>query len=219
MKKASYVVIILCAVLLNSACNELKKLQFWDWFQNNEKMLYDFEHNQEHIFDLLSHQLSKVNPELTFEFGPIDENGRREFVISAGGIKSAFPSVEALYKSAPDLKRWKLVKFRQRRSPLNDISFGGKLIKVEDVRYAMFEDGEKVGIILFFEGYNKIEKNLFDNIGYLFLDEALGEYDMETKVGFVEFHDYNSGQYRKSKPLKVLSKSFDLYFRKRETRH
>ena len=77
---------------------------FWKWFASNEARLFSFERDQEAIFDELGAEMHRVNSDLTFEFGPV-QNGKREFVISAGGIKSAFPAVKALYRSAPELKR------------------------------------------------------------------------------------------------------------------
>jgi len=111
-----------------------------------------------------------------------------EFVISAGGIRAAFPAVYALYDNAPVLPRWTWVKFRPRRLPIHDVDFGGKKVRAEDVRYLLAKDGEKVGIVLFFDGYNEPQKATYGQIGYLFLDEALGEYAVETQVGFIEFH-------------------------------
>jgi hypothetical protein len=73
---------------------------FWNWFQKNEDSLFDFEKNQAEIFDRLSTELHKIDPNLTFEFGP-KENDRREFTISADGIRKAFPAVEKLFASAP----------------------------------------------------------------------------------------------------------------------
>src|SRR5579872_3520965 len=160
--------------------------EFWKWFTANEPRLFAFESDREAIFDELGREMRLVNSDLTFEFGPV-QDGKREFVISAGGIKSAFPAVEALYGVAPSLKRWVWVKYRPRRLPINDLEYGGKMVKADNVRYLLAKDGDKVGIVLFFDGYSEKEKNTYGQIGFLFLDEALGEYAMETQVGFVEF--------------------------------
>ena len=45
---------------------------FWGWFQKNEEMLFHFESDQEKTLDKLSAELKKVNPDLTFEFGPVE---------------------------------------------------------------------------------------------------------------------------------------------------
>jgi len=184
---------------------------FWKWFQINENSIFNFENDREKIFHELSGKMHKIHPDLTFEFTPIRENGKREFVITAGGIKTAFPSVEKLYKSAPNIKRWHFIKFRPRRNPLNNLSYGGKDIVTANVHYKMYKDEEKIGIVLFFDGYNEKEGNIYEDIGYLFLDQALGEYDIETRIGFVEFHGRDSEHYEGSLSLSKLSKDFDAY--------
>ena len=185
---------------------------FWKWFQKNEEMIFNFEKDREGIFDQLTAALSKVDQNLTFEFSSIREDNKREFVISAGGIKDSFPSVESLFDSAPDLENWVFVKFRQRRTPLNDLTYGGVSVKASDVFYNLYKDGDKLGVVLFFDGYNESEHLLYANLGYLFLDEALGEYDVETKLSFIEFHSKTSAHYERAKPLKQLTVQFDDYF-------
>lgn len=185
---------------------------FWKWFISNEKDLYDFESNQEAVFDRLTKEMHKVHEDLTFEFSPVRENGTREFVISAGGIKEAFPAVESLHDSAPKLARWNVLKYRQRRSPLNDLDFGGRRTKAKEVHYLIFKDDdpEKVGIMLFLDGYINDEQDLtWKQIGYLFLDEALGEYDVEMHVGAIVFFDRESEYYEHASPLAELADHFD----------
>ena len=186
--------------------------KFWKWFKNNEEMLFNFEKDVEAIFDKLAHQMQKVNSDLTFEFGPINDNGKREFVISAGGIKTAFPSVESLYEAAPESEKWIFVKYRQRKNPLNDLEYEGVSVDASEVHYKLYKDGDKLGIVLFLDGYNEEQNSLFGSLGFLFLDEALGEFDIETKVGFIEFHGRDSEQYDGASKLEELSAAFDEYF-------
>jgi len=88
---------------------------FWIWFAQHQAELFDFETDQERLFDQLAIQLQKVQPNLTFEFGPKD-GGKREFVISAGGIKAAFPAVVFLADVVPALDQWRVTAFRPRRT-------------------------------------------------------------------------------------------------------
>jgi hypothetical protein len=74
---------------------------FWEWFLKHENGLMDFDADREQVFDSLQQQLNQVHPSLVFEFGPKAE--RREFVISADGIKDAFPAVSSLIAAAPKL--------------------------------------------------------------------------------------------------------------------
>lgn len=188
--------------------------KFWTWFKENEEYIYNFEKDQEKIFDELSKQLSLVDTNLTFEFSSKKDNGKREFVISVGGIKSSFSAVESLAEKAPLLERWEIIKYRPRRSTLNDLRFQGKYVKPEDVYYAIFNDDDpkKVGIILFFKDYDEQEKDIWGQIGYLFLDEALGEFDIETKVGAIVFDSTNSEYFKHAHQLNELQQDFDSCF-------
>lgn len=194
-----------------SASNEAA---FWKWFTTNEPRLFFFEKDQESLFNELAREIHRVDRDLTFEFGPV-EDGRREFVISADGIKSAFPAVEALYSAAPDLDRWIWVKYRPRRHPILDLELDGLSVKVDEVSYLLARDGEKVGIVLFFENYSVEAKTTFEQIGYLFLDEALGEFAIETQVGFIEIHGRDSKYFDQSHSLKELPAQFDEYLERR----
>lgn len=159
--------------------------KFWHWFKDNESSLYDFEKDQERTFDRLSAELHKVNSNLTFEFGP-KKDGRRDFVISADGIREAFPAVEALYASAPPLAHWKVIKFRPRRDPM-DISLGSVTVKAETVLVEVIPNSGKVDLTVTMPGYAQETSNAYKQIGYLMLDQALGEYDVETRVGAISF--------------------------------
>src|SRR6266404_9069287 len=124
---------------------------FWKWFQSNEDALFNVEKNREQMFDKLGTEMHKVNPSLTFEFGPI-EDGKREFVISADGIKEAFPQVEALYAAAPPLPRWKFVRFRPRRKPM-DVNYGGVSVRAASVTVQLVRNGQVADAIVFIPNY------------------------------------------------------------------
>ena len=185
-----------------------KEAEFWKWFEANEQMLYEFEVDQERIFDQLLVELHKVHPNLTFEFGPTNEGDWREFVISADGIKEAFPAVESLFSQAPQLDQWKFVKFRPRRTPM-PVCFGSRCVNPEDVHFQLFRDGDKIGIMLFIEGYQQQDRDFFAQAGYLLLDEALGEFTVETEVGFIDFAGRDSKYFDDKFALPLLSQAFD----------
>jgi hypothetical protein len=186
-----------------------KEQAFWSWFQRNSDTLYHFERDRERIFDQLAAEMHRVNPELTFEFGPVLDDGTREFVISAGGVKTAFPAVEELFASAPKLAAWKWVKFRPRRSSVNDIKMLGRRLNAADVSYKLYDDGAKVGIVLFIPGYSAADKSFYGQAGFLMLDEALGEYTMETRVGFIEFAGTDDEKAPGAAPITDLGSHFD----------
>jgi hypothetical protein len=157
--------------------------KFWRWFIKHEATIYNFEADQERIFDELALELQKVDPNLTFEFGP--KNSKREFVISAAGIKSAFPAVVSLANAAPALERWRVTAFRPRRSPLNIIEYRDKKVDPADVQFSLLDNGTLAGIYLFIPGFRDGDAD-YGQIGYLMLDEVLGEYDVETNLGLIK---------------------------------
>ena len=188
--------------------------EFWQWFVANQDILYDSKYDVESTFKQLDAKIKQVHSSLTFEMGPISKNGSREFIISANGIKTAFPAVESLYAAAPRLPKWQFIKFRPRRKFTNTIQYKGKVIAAKDVEYKLFQDGNKVGIMIFLEGYKKEEFDIYGNIGYLLLDNAIGEYDVEMKVGFIGFHPKTSKQINGSRPITELAGHFDDYFKR-----
>ena len=70
--------------------------------------------------------------------------------------------------------------------------------------------------MVFLDGYKEDEKSTWGQIGYLLLDEALGEYDVETKVGAIVFQSRESKHFERAHPLRELPKDFDDYFADRK---
>lgn len=160
---------------------------FWNWFVQHESDLFAFDPNQnferEKLFGGLASELQRVHPDLTFEFGPPGDT--RELVISAAGIKEAFPAVVSLTRAAPTFDRWRFTAFRPRRSPINIVQIGDLRIDPRDVQFTLLDNGRIAGIHLFMPGFRK-DHTRFEQIGYLLLDEALGEYDVEMRLGLIK---------------------------------
>lgn len=186
---------------------------FWKWFAAHSGALHRITGRNDPLLDSLGGALAKVHPSLTFELGP--PTAHRDFVLSADGIRDAFPEVEALHSAAPKLTEWHLIKFRPRRSPSNVLMLNGQQFDPARARFLLVKDDPgKVGIVLFLEGYSKAQHDLFAKAGFLILDEALGEYDIETRVGAIDFLGGDSPYYARSRPLAELPAVFDAYFSK-----
>jgi hypothetical protein len=185
--------------------------KFWNWFVEHEQDLFNFEKDKERIFDELADELQKVDGDLTFEFGP--KEATREFVISAGGIKRAFPAVTALTAAAPRLKNWKITAFRPRRDidqtdPLKTVAFRDKVVDARNVQFTLLDNGQIAGIYLFIPGFKNEDADL-QQIAYLLLDSLLGEYDVETKLGLIEIFSPEAKTQWERYPLSALPKAFD----------
>ena len=183
---------------------------FWGWFVRNEARLFSFradrEDERETLFKELAAQLQEVHPDLAFEFGP--NRARREFVISAGGIKGAFPSVASLAGAAPVLERWQITAFRPRRNPVSVVEFRGKRVDPKDVQFTLLSNRQMLGLRLFIPGYQDTDSDM-KAIGYLLLDESLGEYDVESRLGLIEMLSPETCTDGARHPFSELPKQFD----------
>jgi len=213
--RISKLAIVFLSLIMSSCASTTPEQRFWSWFQDNEATLFKVSDSGDGVLESLADQLNAVHPDLVYEIAPVRDDGTREFVISAAGMKSAFPAVEALYVQAPELGRWVWTKFRPRRTPINNVTYGGMHVEAENVHYALYGSHDKPGIILFLDGYDESEHTTFATIGYLMLDEALGEFDVETKVGFIEFHNRESDQFQYSGELSGLAEHFDELLQRR----
>jgi hypothetical protein len=184
------------------------QVEFWRWFRDNDARLFDFERDREKIFDDLGLALHRVHPDLTFEFGP-DHDHKRDFVVSAGGIREAFPMVRTLVAAAPELDRWNIIAFRPRRKTVNDIDLNGVHVRALDVSFTAEPDGDRIGITLLIPGFRSTPNRTFEQIGYLLLDEALGELAVETRLGFITFAATTSTAQPKQHALAQLPDTVD----------
>jgi hypothetical protein len=191
---------------------------FWAWFQQHDAVLFDFESQPDRVFAAVATALAAVAADLTFEFGPLVD-GRRDFVISAGGIRSAFAAVTTLAAAAPVLPRWNVIAFRQRRVPILGVKIGELAVRPKEVEFSLLSNELKLGIQLFFDKYRDDERTIWGQIGYLFLDQALGEYDVETKVGLIEFFPSSAHPEAVRYPLHELPMIFDARFAELPPRH
>ena len=180
--------------------------EFWNWFREHEMELLDFEADRERVFDQLATEIQKVDPRLTFEFGP--KEATREFVISAGGIRGAFPAVSALVAAAPHLEKWRMTAFRPRRSLPNIVEFRGKRIDPKDVEFTLLDNGKVAGIHLLIPGFQEMDAVL-KQIGYLILDDVLGEYDAVVRLGLIKMLSPEARTDGQRFPLAELAVQFD----------
>jgi hypothetical protein len=180
--------------------------RFWNWFTEHESQLYNLEGDPEEMFDGLAAELQRIHPDLTFELGP--RAAPREFVISAGGLKAAFPAVIGVVDAAPRLDRWKVIAFRPRRRPPNIVAFRGKSIDPNDVQFSLLNSGKTVGLYLFIPEFVDGDATL-KQIGYLLLDDALGEYDVESRLGLIKMLPPSTKTEGDRFPLVELPTRFD----------
>ncbi len=162
---------------------------------------------------MVSEAIERVDQGLSFEIGAVDDLGKREFILSANGISSNIPKVESLFLTAPEMPHWRVRKYRPRLSSPGQIVVNGKTIAATDIRFQVFNDDDKIGILLLFDDYSEENQSQFIKIGFRFLDRTLGEYDVMTRVSFVDYAGKESNMYSGALRLLELPKVFDDYFK------
>lgn len=159
---------------------------FWNWFQKNRERLHGVGHQNQGLVGEVSRHLKKVHPGLVPEFG-MKENRAVELVISADGDRSIFPAVVDLVSMAPEVPGWKITAFRQPGIADAEIEMNGVRLSAGSLWFRSEPDEEKVGLTVLIPGLTEENKQHLSHMAFLLLDNALGEFLVETSVGFIDF--------------------------------
>jgi hypothetical protein len=219
-KRASSLIAIIGVVMALCACktagtgeppydDAAKRAAFWKWFAQHAKQVDEIRTAKESIADELAAQLHRVDPALTFELGP--PGAPRELIISADGILSAFGAVKSLVAVAPPIPGWTVIAFRQRKRPLFEIRLGdGTKLRPEDVWFTAQSRGrsEKLDVYFFVKNFETRNPASTRQALYLLLDDVLGEYEVETRIGGIEIRPL-AGQPPTARPILELATLVD----------
>lgn len=160
---------------------------FWKWFVERENRFFHYEQQHTELLEEALSLLKDINPELVFEIGP-EYDGKRELIISANGLKEGFTSVIELVQSAPELDRWIITPFRQRKKDLDlEIQIEDITLSPEDIFFTYDSVGRKVNINLYIAGIDSEDERVFQVV-LLILDHVVGEYDVEMKIEQIDIH-------------------------------
>ncbi|MEB2268131.1 hypothetical protein LAV77_25300 [Priestia megaterium] len=179
-------------MLKNLFKKKVTEKEFWSWFEKNSEDYFQLdEKNYDLLFNKLGLQLSKYHKDLTFEFSLEMNQGKREFIISAEGMVSAFPAVIKLVEEAPSLEKFNVVAFRQRQNSEQEIYFEDIVLNTEDIFFTYREDKQLdcLDIVIYIKGYSE-ENDQFIAATFIMLDSLIGEYDVGVKLGEINFEPY-----------------------------
>ena len=161
--------------------------QFWNWFQDNKIKLEEFIRSNSNDYSLyteLTNQLKAYNenviPELT-----IDTSDNHVLIISCDGRRDGIEYVERLYDAKPPIDKWVVQKYRAPGHVI-ELNYGGLEFKSNDVRVRYFLANDFYNIELFIKGYNDSDDR-YKSLAFLYLDHLVGEYNVMTKIGDIEF--------------------------------
>jgi len=166
------------------------------------------------LSDEISANLSAYKEGIVFEISNKLINGRREFIISADGIKELFPAVQSLRAAAPEFKRWSIIAFRPRMDDYAGfkLDYAGKEFDPAKIWiYHRVQDGH-FDLIVYHPEYSEEERNAFISGAYILLDMALGEYDVVTGIRYIDHKKLPDNPSSEGlRPFSELRKIFDEY--------
>lgn len=159
--------------------------RFWKWFEDNASSLAAVKSGNDPILQKVIRELRKVHPNLDFEMG-LSDNEQLEFIVSANGIRGVFPIVEQLVACAPTLPNWKIIAFRQPKGSVPEILYDNFLLKEEDVWFSYKRRMDKVDLTIYIRDLSPDNQEQAIGASFILLDNALGEYLVATRIGFIE---------------------------------
>jgi hypothetical protein len=188
-----------------------RKKDFWRWLAEHRKDIHrEIEGpgaptSQDWSILQLSRRLREVDAGMVHEIGMADP-ATIELIISADGIKDVFPAVIDLVKSAPPLDGFKITAFRPRISNGMHLIVAGREITDDLLTYRLAKDEGALGLELFIDC--DLDPEARAMVGFLSLDQHLGEYDVATGLGWIEFAD---GRPDDASPITRLAHDFDAH--------
>jgi hypothetical protein len=170
---------------------------FWSWFAAEAPRLRDLRNPA--VLDDIGARLAKVDPELAFQLGQVDE--RCQLEISAEGVRAKIPAVEAFVAAAPPIDGWRVVAFRQ-PSPGVRVRMGDRQYSADSIHFVL-HPGSPAELELYLAGYDAAPQQL-RGLAFLLLDAAVGELAVMTRIGVIDFHD-DSRRPTHARPLRDLA--------------
>ncbi|MGB4774321.1 MAG: hypothetical protein WBP45_04055 [Daejeonella sp.] len=170
--------------------------EFWNWFLVNKKKIEDFidsEHNDYSMYNLLTKKMRAYHDEIVPELTKTKDE-KYVLIITPDGIKAGIEPTKALAAAKPEIDNWIVEKFRQ---PCDEITleFKGVRYPSSDIEVVARFDSKKelVNIDLFIRNMNKDPIN-YKNLAFLYLDHILGEFNVLTKIGYIELHNLDENK-------------------------
>jgi hypothetical protein len=157
-------------------------LDFWNWFQENEKIFFNAVKNKENLdeifFEKLSSKLAELKDGYYFLTGMCDEN-TVELIFTAEGNARNIVFVEELVEQAPKINGWK---FTAHKPPANneefDIEMGEYKFCKDNLYYYSNDHAEypdEIDICVIHDDWTEANKDRITRGIYIFLDNYLGE--------------------------------------------
>ena len=181
--------------------------EFWTWFPTVADSVAESVESgdaSEQLAEFMEAVRERVGG-LSWVFGPGEAEGRLSFTVTGEGQKARQLLSHYWLSLGVDVPGWDFFCSRQPTPPDQlaelAVEVAGSDVDVETLMVAteVDEENEVVNIKAWHEAFENIEQEGRFQILFLLLDEALGEYGTQTKLGSIEFKHHPD-----AKPLAAL---------------
>lgn len=166
---------------------DMTEKKIWDWFSTNNKKLIDFLNSDltdYSTYNEFSEIIQKYNenlfPEITGH-----ESGKYALIITCDGRRDGIPFVEKLCNAAPAFDNWIIEKYRKPGHTIQ-LNFNGIEFKADDVRIKYQATRGLYEVKVLIADY-KPNDDRYKSLAFLYLDHFVGEYNVMTQIGLVDF--------------------------------
>jgi hypothetical protein len=160
--------------------------RFWTWFAENCEAFRDPPGDDRRNIDKLGSLLSEIREGLVVEFS-LTGGRAEEIVISADGKKDLFAAVIEVVQAAPPIPGWRVTAFRQPGNPNVTIEMNGMKLGANDIWFSAEPSDGKTDLLLLVRGMTEENHQMLAGAVFVLLDNALGEFIVETALGDVNF--------------------------------
>ncbi len=157
--------------------------EFWTWFASAAPTLDLMKPNSQQE---IGRRLSKIKQGLVWGGSPGQNGKPTKFEICAGGSRDLIPVVKAVVDAAPQIPNWEFVAFRQ-PSKTFTMRAGSQTI-TPDVVFWM-DKGRSSGLVDITVYVPLPDENARENLGFIALDHAVGEFLVMTRLGKIQFEE------------------------------
>lgn len=179
----------------NTATFRERVLEFWEWFPTVAESIAETIHGEnarEELSEFADQVREKIGG-LSWVFGPGESEDRLSFTVTGEGQKSRQLLSHFWLSQGVEVPGWDFYCSRQPSPPDQLVDLGievaGSNVDVETLMVSteVDDENEVVNIKAWHEAFENVDNDGRFQILYLLLDEALGEYGTQSKLGSIAF--------------------------------
>lgn len=173
-----------------------KEEKFWNWVLKHKTKIENFinsNHDDYTIYNQLTNEIKKYNP-LLFPEITLSEKDEIVLIITPDGMPEGVSSTIKLYNSKPEIDNWVVKKFRQATDEIG-LNYDGIEYSSSDIEIIPELDKQrnKINIKVFIKNMN-LDIKKYQALSFLYLDHILGEYNTITKIGYIDFYNFEEDE-------------------------